>query len=354
MLRAKVQILGLIAITALGVTLAQCSGSGGTATIVTPKPTPSPSPTSTPTMAPAQTVYWDLFYSLNTHQLEFTGLPLTVNSTDTDLSGTSGNMLRCTAGMTFDSMGRLWILSYPQGCSAPFPAIAAVFTPPITASSTPALTFNFPGAGDIDHLVFDHLGNLWVSDDYNNAAYEFTGPFTSSRTLTTALTLTNGINRPSGIAVGPTGNVYVSNASSTGTNSIAAFQAPVSNTTTPTFLNGLSGPGGLIFDAAGNLYASNNPNSGGGWAIDRYNSNNLGSGATPSVVDSAGLPSGDYEADFAFDAAGNLYDSDCGSNPGIRVYPTATMAFSSSLAPSVIYTNSSLTTVGCAWGIAIH
>ncbi len=42
MLRAKVQILALIAITALSVSLAQCSGPGGTAVSTAPTPTPGP------------------------------------------------------------------------------------------------------------------------------------------------------------------------------------------------------------------------------------------------------------------------------------------------------------------------
>jgi len=327
---------------------------GATATPThAPTATPTPATTPTPTATPAQTVYWDLFDGSNNFPLEFAGLPLTASSSDTQINATAGNKLRCTAGMTSDSMHRLWILSYPNGCSGPFSAIVLVFTPPITQSSTPVLTFNLPGTGDDDLMTFDSLGNLWVEDNFNSKVQEFTGPFVTSGSLSAAVTLTNGINKPSGIAVGSTGNVYVSNVTSTGTNSITVFQAPVTASTTPTFLNGLKGPGGLIFDSAGNLYASNNSNSGTTWSIDRYNSNNLGSGATPNIVDSAGLPSGDYEASFAFDAAGNLYDADCGSNPGIRVYPTATMAFSSSLAPSVIYTNSSITSIGCAWGIAV-
>ncbi len=53
MLRAKVQILGLIAIAALAVTLAQCSGSGGTASTMAPTPTPTPSPMPSGLVIPA-------------------------------------------------------------------------------------------------------------------------------------------------------------------------------------------------------------------------------------------------------------------------------------------------------------
>ena len=166
-----------------------------------------------------------------------------------------------------------------------------------------------------------------------------------------------GFTHPSGNAVDAAGNVYVSNLGSTGTNSIAVFKAPVSSASVPAFyLNGLTGPGGLIFDAQGNLYASNHPSS-GQKSIVRYNSNNLVSGALPDIVDATGLGTQNYEASFAFDALGNLFVADCGApgnGAGIRSYPTATTPFSATLAPSVTYTNATINSVGCVWGIAIR
>ena len=255
--------------------------------------------------------------------------------------------------MTFDSQGRLWILSYPSGCSGPsYPTSLQVFNPPVTQASTPILSFSLPVTGHDDNLTFDHSGNLWVLDVHSNSVFEFTGPFASSGPLTAALTLTNGISQPTGIAADATGDVFVANNTSSGTNSIAVFHAPVSNSSVPTFLNGLHAPGGLIFDPQGNLYASSNPSVGA--AIVRYNANNLGSGATPDIVDPAGLTTQQpYEANFAWDAEGNLYVADCGNQASVRVYPTATSPFSSSLAPSVNYTTPEVTSINCAWGIAI-
>jgi sugar lactone lactonase YvrE len=286
------------------------------------------------------------------NQLEFAATPLTTSSPFTDISGTVGNGLHCTSGMTFDSSGRLFVLSAVNSCSAPYPSLLQVFNVPISQSSVPVLSFTLPGTGDYDNLTFDHGGNLWIEDGKNNSVSEFTGPFTSSGPLTAAVTLTTGIHVPSGVAVDAAGDVFVANATSAGSNSIAVFHAPVSNATVPTFLNGLNGPGGLIFDTQGNLYASNNP--GANAAIVRYNANNLGSGATPDIVDGAGLTGlSSYEAGFAWDAEGNLYFADCGNNAAIRVYPTATSQFSSSLAPSVNYTTPPVTSTDCAWGIAI-
>jgi hypothetical protein len=56
---------------------------------------------------------------------------------------------------------------------------------------------------------------------------------------------------------------------------------------------------------------------------------------------------------FALSPTGDLYFANCGSSPGVDVYPTSKKAFSSKLAPSVLYTNSYITGAGCAWGIAI-
>ena len=146
------------------------------------------------------------------------------------------------------------------------------------------------------------------------------------------------------------------NGSSTGTNSIAVFRAPIANGAVPSYyLNGLTQPGGLIFDAQGNLYASNNPSTSTG-AIVRYNSTNLASGATPNIVNPTGLGTAFYEAEFAFDAAGNLYAADCGTNSsaGIRVYANAATSFSATQAPSLFFTDAQVTGIGCAWGIVIR
>jgi hypothetical protein len=339
---ATVSATGVITTVAVGTSAITATSEGivGTASV-------------TVTPAPAQTIYWSLFDGqAATPQLVLASLPLTAGSTLTNLP--LSTTLRQTAGMTFDATGRLWIISYPQAGGI----VAAVFIPPVTAASTPALLFTLPSSTDIDFLSFDHSGNLWASDYANHLEYMFTPPFTASRTLVPSVTLAlPGFTHPSGNAVDAAGNVYVSNIGSTGTNSIAVFNAPVTSASVPAFyLNGLRAPGGLILDAQGNLYASDHP-TGGQKSIVRYNSNNLISGALPDIVDPTGLGTQNYEAAFAFDAAGNLFVADCSApnnGAGIRSYPTATTPFSSTLAPSATYTNSTINTIGCVWGIAIH
>lgn len=130
---------------------------------------------------------------------------------------------------------------------------------------------------------------------------------------------------------------------------ITVFKAPISNRK-PYFLKGVAAPSGLAFDASGNLYVSSNAATG---AIAKYASNHLKAGDGPTVVDSKGLAPNPYGADLNFDSAGNLYDADCGGTPGIYSYPTARKKFTPNLAPS-FYTNSTIQTIGCVWGVATH
>jgi sugar lactone lactonase YvrE len=301
-----------------------------------------------------QDAYWDLFDGQSSsYQLEYTKLPLTTKSTDSVVSGTVENGLRCTAGMGVGPQHRLWILSYPSGCSAPFPAEIQVFRLPFNPSIPPLYTLTLPGSGDDDNLTFDRKGDAWVEDSYNKKIYEFQGPFTDNTTLAPILTLTLPDMTPSGLAVDSKGDLVVANVKSTGTHSIAMYRAPVTEASVPSFLKGLTQPGGLTFDGHGNLYASNNPTVGKGAAIVRYDAGDLKPGAKPGIVDRAGLKGVPYEANFAWDASGNLYVADCGSIANVRVYPLATKPFTSKLSPSVTHRDPSFNDAECAWGLAI-
>lgn len=301
-----------------------------------------------------QDVYWDLFWAGSSdYQLEYSKLPLTAKSTDTSISGSLDNGLRCTSGMAVDEKHRLWVISYPSGCSAPSPAEIQVFSLPLNPSSTPVFTLTLPGAGDVDNLTFDRKGNAWVEDAYNKQVYEFPAPFTDNTTLVPSLTLSLPNMTPSGLALDSKGDLFVSNVTSKSTRSIAMYRAPFSEVSVPTFLKGLIAPGGLTFDTHGDLYASSNPSNGKGAAIVRYNAAALKPGAKPSVVDKAGLKGIPYEANFAWDASGNLYVADCGSVANVRAYPLATRSFTSKLSPSVTHRDAAFNTSECAWGLAI-
>jgi hypothetical protein len=292
--------------------------------------------------------YWTLFYAQPNPQVQIAKLPLKSLSKVTNVNGNGTNRLVCANAIRFVG-SKLWIMNLSP-CHASDSSIAQVYSLPLSASSKPDYAFILSGPMDADHMAFDKAGNLWVPSAGNSTVYEYTGPFTSSGTLQPATTLTLGLNIPQGLGFDSKGNLYVANTgTTTGKHAITVFKAPISNRT-PYFLKGVIAPSGLAFDAKGNLYVSSNAATG---SIAEYASNHLKSGAAPTVVDSTGLAANPYGADLNFDSTGNLFDADCSSTPGIYSYPTATKKFSSTLAPS-FYTNSTIQTIGCVWGIAAH
>ena len=305
------------------------------------------------TKSKKQNVYWTLFgaTSIPNPQIQHTTLPLTSKSKAASIFGDSNNQLNHSSSMAVDKSHQLWVLLADENSFEP--GTALVFKLPLKSSSVPIYTFVLSETYDPDHLAFDNTGNLWINSHNNGTAFEYTGPFTKSGTLSPAQIITNGLGgNTSGIALDTSGNLYVSKFDSSGTDSIAVFAAPITESEHPYYLNGLTTPGGLMFDAQGNLYASSN--NGTDPAIVRYNSDDLQSGDTPSIVDTTGLYPLAYEANFAFDAAGNLYDADCGGSAHIFAYPTGSQQFSSTLAPSAQYTDFYIQRTDCVWGIAVR
>ena len=296
----------------------------------------------------SQSVYWTLYASCSFPQIQFAVIPIERKSPATNYYCSTQNGLGYTSGLGVDSSGRLWVLTF--GKDGGNPASAAVFKPPLTATSRPLRTFVLSGSDGPNALAFDPSGNLWITSPGNTSVLKYKAPFGKHEALDPVLTLKNSCCNPAGIAFDRSAKLYVSNFNSTGTFSIGVLAKPY--TGKPFWLNGLHSPGGLAFDKSGNLYASTN---GSAPAVVRYNSNDLSNGDTPSIVDSAGLPAGSYGAAFAFTANGSLYAANCGndSTAGIDVWPLSKKKFSSTLRPSVLYSNADVQEAGCAWGIAI-
>lgn len=290
--------------------------------------------------------YWTLFYSQPNPQVELAKLPL--KSKVTDVDGNATNQLVCANAIRFVG-SQLWIMNLSP-CHGSGSSIIQVYSLPLTSNSAPQLTFSLSGPMDADHMAFDKSGNLWVPSVGNNTVFEYKGPFTSSGTLQPATTLTLGLNIPQGLGFDSKGNLYVANTGTpNGKPAITVFKAPISNSK-PYFLKGVVAPSGLAFDKHGNLYVMSNATKG---AMVMNASSHLKANASPSVVDKTGLAASPYGADLNFDRAGNLYDADCSSTPGIYTYPTAKKKFTKKLKPS-FYTNTTLTGIGCVWGVATH
>ncbi len=91
-----------------------------------------------------------------------------------------------------DSSNRIFVPSYSGSAG-----YMAVFTTPLTDSSTPAFTITF-GSEPTEGLAFDSSGNLWVNDQ-SGILWEVKAPITSSSTATQVLT---GLNDPYSIDIG--------------------------------------------------------------------------------------------------------------------------------------------------------
>ncbi|HEX3458930.1 MAG TPA: hypothetical protein VHR97_13355, partial [Candidatus Baltobacteraceae bacterium] len=247
-------------------------------------------------------VYWSLFYAQPNPQVEIAKAPLKAQSKVTDINGNSKNLLVCANAIRFVG-SKLWIMNLSP-CHGSGETIVQVYSLPLKTNSAPEKTFILSGPMFADHMTFDASGNLWVPSYGTNAVYEYEGPFTSSGTLSPAITLTHGLRTPQGLGFDSKGNLYVANTGTTnGKNAITVYKAPIANRQ-PYYLKGVTAPSGLAFDKNGNLFASSNGATG---AIAEYASDHLKSGSAPTIVDSTGLAPSPYGADLTFDAAGNLY-----------------------------------------------
>jgi sugar lactone lactonase YvrE len=307
--------------------------------------------------------------ALGSPQLGVVGYPITATSTLlTALAATAGNGLVFTENEAFQG-GNLYVVNEST------PNTVMVFTPPLTATSNPIAILTLPAAITAAFgIAFDSAGNMWISDSsgINNNIYKFACPCTTTATLVAAVTMVSP-PVPNAMAFDSSGNLWV--AISQGTNSIGEYVLPVGgfvNATTMTvFVDGLGFADSVAFDASGNLYAGSDPPVGHKHnrpvqqasgihplpaeptGIGFWPKANLINGGLPTIINTTGLAAGPFSYQLAFDAAGNLYDADCGVTAHLYVYPTGTNAWSTSLAP-VIYTDASITTTDCVSGIAIH
>jgi hypothetical protein len=292
--------------------------------------------------------------------------PITATSTLlTGILATAGNGLVSSENIVFQG-GNLYVVNEST------PNTVMVFTPPLTATSNPIAILTLPAAiTGAFGIAFDSAGNMWIGDTPNDKIYKFACPCTTTATLVAAVTMVSP-NFPNGIAFDSGGNLWV--ALSQGTNSVGEYVLPgggfVNTTTVTVFLDGLGFADSVAFDATGNLYAGSDPPGGRKHKPAREASGirplpaeptgigfwpkaNLVSAGMPTIINSTGLAAGAFSYQLAFDSAGNLYDADCGVTGQLYVYPTATSAWSITLAP-VIYSDANIVTNDCVSGVAIH
>lgn len=136
-----------------------------------------------------------------------------------------------------------------------------VFTPVLTVNTPPsdwtiAVQYTGGGLSSPQGVAIDPSGNIWVANAGNNSVSEFasTGAALSGSTGYTAGT----INAPYAIAIDQSGNPWVANS---GNNTVTQL-APADTSATTFSGNGLSAPKSIAIDAAGNVFVGNSTGTG--------------------------------------------------------------------------------------------
>lgn len=167
------------------------------------------------------------------------------------------------------------------------------YAPPYTGA--PAVTIS-NGVSGPTGLAVDARGNLFVSTG-SNSVVEYAPPYTGAPTAT----ISSGLSQPFGPAFDQSGNLFVANA---GSNSATEYAPPYTGAPAATISNSVNEPFGLTLDSSDNLFISNY----GSATVTEYAPPYTGA---PTVTVSSGLsqPFG-----VAVDSSGNLFVANGGNN----------------------------------------
>jgi DNA-binding beta-propeller fold protein YncE len=143
-------------------------------------------------------------------------------------------------------------------------------------------------------VAVDGVGNVYITDTYNNAIKKWVA---ASNTVITLVS--SGLNVPTGVAVDGAGNVYIADLLN---NAIKKWVA-ASNTVVTLVSSGLNQPYDVAVDGAGNVYIADYLNN----AIKKW----VAASNTVVTLVSSGL-SGPWGV--AVDGAGNVYIADTWNN----------------------------------------
>ncbi|HYC12079.1 MAG TPA: NHL repeat-containing protein [Nitrososphaerales archaeon] len=192
------------------------------------------------------------------------------------------------AGVAFDASGNLWVVDSSFNrileFTAPFTnheaASLVIGQASFTTSSNNSSQSRLEGPTS---LTFDHAGNLWVADTYDNRILEFKAPFSNGEGASIAigqpnLLSTNGnttqstLSLPEGVAFDSNGNLWVSD---TDNNRVVEFVPPLSTGMGATVVLGqdayffsgsgieqstMNGPEGIAAGGGGDLWVADTGN----------------------------------------------------------------------------------------------
>ena len=242
--------------------------------------------------------------------------------------------LRGTGGIAVDAVGKLYAIG--NGTN---PSTITIYTPPITAASTPTTSIVLPSSSNAYGLALDPSGNIWVSDrnGTNSTIREYTPPFTNASVP--ALTLThaaNGINDSAGLAFDATGHLAVGE-EVTGT--LLIFNPPITGASMPAATIALDGNGeGVVFDGTGRVF-SVNPQTDVQVFTPPFSNGQAESFHFGAI--------NGFSISPKFDAAGDLWVANSGANTVVEYAPP----FSGATVPAVTLTNGFSNPYGIAFGL---
>lgn len=199
-------------------------------------------------------------------------------------------------------------------------------------------------------VAFDHAGNMWVTDYggyvYRYDAAQLANSGSPDPGLTISANATPSLSNPYGLAFDASGDLWVAN---NGNNTVVEFtpsQLSTSGSPTPNVTlsadagtpNSLKGPNGIAFDASGDLWVANSGNS----TVVEFTPSQLSTTGGPTPKVTLGATSGSIAGPggIAFDANGNLWVPNDGSDTVVR-FDAVQLATSGSPIPATTIASSS-------------
>ena len=202
------------------------------------------------------------------------------------------------ANPCLDSAGHIFMeMNIVTGTTSSF--VTQAFALPLTATSAPVFVLSTPDGPADCH--FDPSGNMYVAN--NSSVQVFKSPVQSGSAINS--TITASVVSSSGLWTDSPGRVYVSN----GVNILVYSSFATGNVLQATF--GSSNGGGLALGPSGSLYVANGTSAG---QIDVYdppftNTSTRNASKTIKVIPNATL--GDSLTYLAFDNAGDMFVGAC-------------------------------------------